>query len=84
MGDLEVEYKKESFYGDIIEVQISVGEISTISFEFYYQLFTTRNKERILLVKAKTGMICYDYSAKKVAPVPEKFKQVLFNLHSIS
>ena len=43
MGDLEIEFKKESLYPDIIEVQLSVGELSGVSFELYYQLFTKRN-----------------------------------------
>ena len=77
MSDLEIEFKKESFYGDEIEVQISAGEISKIGFELYYQLFTTRSKNRILLVKAKTGMICYDYTIKKVTTIPSKFLEIL-------
>ena len=55
MSDLEIEFKKESFYSDIIEVQISAGEISKIGFELYYQLFTTRKNERLLILNAKQG-----------------------------
>ena len=77
MGDLEIEFKKESLYPDIIEVQLSVGELSGVSFELYYQLFTKRNDIQILLVNAKTGMVCYDYLNKKVAPIPDKLKKIL-------
>ncbi len=77
MNDLEVEFKKEGFYGDIIEVQLSIGELSKISFEIYYQLTTYRKEEKIILVKAKTGMVCYDYINKKVAAIPELFKKLL-------
>jgi acyl-CoA thioester hydrolase len=77
MSDLVIEFKKESFYGDIIEVQLNAGEISRIGFELYYQLFTKRNNERILLVNAKTGMVCYDYTNKKVVSIPERFKTLL-------
>ena len=77
MSDLEIEFKKESFYGDEIEVQISAGEVSKIGFELYYQLFTIRNNIQILLVKAKTGMICYDYTDKKVTLIPSKFLELL-------
>lgn len=77
MGDLEIEFKKESLYPDIIEVQLSVGELSRVSFELYYQLFTKRNDIQILLVNAKTGMVCYDYLNKKVAPIPDKLKKIL-------
>ena len=73
MSDLAVEFKNESAYGDAVEVKISIGEITRVSFEIYYQLATTRNEVAILLALAKTGMVCYDYAAKKVASVPEKF-----------
>ena len=77
MSDLAIEFKQESFYGDIIEVKLSAAEISRVSFELYYQLFAIRNDENILLANAKTGMVCYNYDAKKVAAIPEKLKTIL-------
>ena len=79
MSDLAVEFKNESVYGDAVEVKISIGEITRVSFEIYYHLATIRNEVAILLALAKTGMVCYDYAAKKVAPVPEKFLAILKN-----
>ena len=76
MSDLEVEFKKEGLYGDIIEVEVSLGELSKVGFDIYYQLATYRMNEKIILVKAKTGMVCYDYANKKVAAVPELFKKL--------
>lgn len=77
MSDLAVEFKSESFYGDIVEIQISAGEISRVGFELYYQLFAIRSKERILLANAKTGMISYDYNTKKVVAIPAKLISIL-------
>ena len=77
MSDLAVEFKSESFYGDMIEVKISAAEISRVGFELYYQLSVVRNDQTIVLANAKTGMICYDYAAKKVVAVPEDFKILL-------
>ncbi len=77
IADLAVEFKNESFYGDIIDVAIFVGEISSVSFELYYLLQTTRKDKTITLATAKTGMVCYNYEAKKVTPVPNKMLVVL-------
>lgn len=77
MSDLAIEFKNESFYGDVIEVKIAVDEISRVSFELYYQLKTKRNDATILLANAKTGMVCYDYAARKIVGVPEKLKAIL-------
>ena len=73
MSDLAVEYKGESFYGDILCVNIAVSEIQKISFEVYYEITTERNGKNILIAKVKTGMVCFDYAAKKVAGLPEEF-----------
>ena len=77
MSDLALEFKNESFYGDVVEVRLGASEISRVGFELYYQLFAKRNKENILLANAKTGMICYDYDANKVVSIPEKLKIIL-------
>ena len=77
MSDLALEFKNESFYGDVVEVKLGAGEISRVGFELYYQLFAKRNNENILLANAKTGMVCYDYDAKKVAAIPEKLRTIL-------
>jgi len=77
MSDLLVEFKNESFYGDVVEIKLSVGEISRAGFDLYYQLFAIRNEEPVLLANAKTGMICYNYPAKKVAMIPLQLKDIL-------
>ena len=78
MADLAVEYKGESFYGDVLKIEIAVGEISRAGFElYYYQIHTNRNGNNVLIAKAKTGMVCYNYEEKKVRELPEKFIALL-------
>jgi YbgC/YbaW family acyl-CoA thioester hydrolase len=77
LADLSVEFKSESFYGDIIEISVAVTEISKVSFELYYQLTTKRDDQRIVLAIAKTGMVCYNYGIKKVTAIPPVFKAIL-------
>jgi acyl-CoA thioester hydrolase len=77
MADLAVEYKAESFYGDILNVAISIGEITKTSFEIFYEITTTRNDKKVIIANAKTGMVCFDYEARKVTSVPEIFKKFL-------
>ncbi len=77
MSDLAVEFKNESFYGDIITASVYAGEISRVSFELYYQLMTVRNDKTIHLANAKTGMICFDYSTRRPVAVSEKAKIIL-------
>ena len=72
MSDVAIEFKSEIFYGEKIIASVKVGEFSKFSFEVYYKLEKENNNKRILVATAKTGMVCYDYSAKKIAGVPEE------------
>jgi acyl-CoA thioester hydrolase len=72
MNDVAVEFKNEIFYGERIIASVTVGDISKFSFDVYYKLEKENHEKRILVALAKTGMVCYDYSAKKVAVVPEE------------
>lgn len=77
MSDLAIEFKQESFYGDMITVTIFCGEIGRVSFELYYQLSVLRDNKHIILANAKTGLVCYDYKNKKTVPIPEKAIEIL-------
>lgn len=77
MGDLAIEFKNESFYGDVITVSVYAGEISRVSFELYYKLITNRNDTPILLAHAKTGMICFDYTGRRPVALSEAAKKIL-------
>ena len=77
MADLAVEYKAESFYGDVLQIEITVGEISRAGFELYYEITTTRAGKNILIAKAKTGLVSFNYEEKKVRELPLKFIEFL-------
>ena len=80
MSELLVEFKNESFYNDLLEIKIFCGEISRVSFELFYEIPVKRNQEPVVITLAKTGMVCYDYSVKKVSSVPEELKNILLSL----
>ena len=77
MGDLAIEYKNQSYYGDVIEVAISAGEISRVGFDLYYTMSTNRKGEKIIIAKAKTGMVCFNYSTQKVAAITPAVQTLL-------
>jgi acyl-CoA thioesterase FadM len=74
MSDLAVCYLSESFYGDQLEISIAIGEFSSAGFELYYLIETTRAEQKIIIAKAKTGIVFYDYNCKKIAMIPNDFK----------
>lgn len=77
MADVAIEFKSELFYGDVVMAFVTAGDISKIGFELFYRLEKETDSKKIIVAKAKTGMICYDYSTKKIVSVPDDAKQKL-------
>ncbi|MFI5155968.1 MAG: acyl-CoA thioesterase [Chitinophagales bacterium] len=75
MRNVEIEFKSELFYGDIIQASVAAGDFSRIGFELYYQFEKEKEKKKTLLVLATTGMICYNYTTKKIVSLPETARQ---------
>ena len=77
MSDVAIEFKNELFYEDIIIASVTAAEFSKVAFELYYKLETQKISGNTLIAVAKTGMVCYDYAAKKIAAVPNEVKEKL-------
>src|SRR5688572_11697187 len=74
MSDVCIQFKNELFYGDNIRISIAVSDFTKVSFEVYYLLQTIHETQTKTVATAKTGMLCYDYSKKRIAAVPESFR----------
>ncbi len=74
MSDVGIEFKNELFYGDKIKASVVITEVSKVSFAFCYKLEKETNGRMVTAVVARTGMVCFNYDVKKMAPVPEAIK----------
>jgi acyl-CoA thioesterase FadM len=79
MSDVSIEFKNEVFYGDAIKAQVAAGEFSRAGFDLYYRLTKMKEGVEAPVAFAKTGMVCFDYKARKVTPVPEGAKAALLS-----
>lgn len=77
MADAIVEYKKEIKYADKLIVSVIATDFDKIGFDFYYKIEIDNSKELILAVRAKTGMVLYDYSLKKKVSCSEELMNKL-------
>lgn len=75
MSDAGIEFKSELFYGDSVKIYVACDDISGVGFNFYYKVVHAETEKVISLVK--TGMVCFDYSKRKIVAVPEKVKTQL-------
>lgn len=72
MADAVLEFKKELHYGDTVKVSVAATGFNKIGFDLHYLLEVQQGGETYLAGKAKTGMLCYNYSDKKIVPVPNE------------
>jgi len=78
MSDVSIEFKNEIFYGEKIIASVAAGEISKVTFDVFYKLEKEiAQQTRIMVATAKTGMVCYDYSLKKIVSVPSEARSKL-------
>lgn len=77
MADVAIEFKKELFYGEIVKVSVTAGDLSKLGFDLYYKLEKETDGVWQTVAAAKTGMVCFDYEMKKVVALPAEAKSKL-------
>ena len=71
MADSVINYTSEGLYGDRLRIDVAVDDISNKACDIYYRMVNISNQK--IIVKAKTNIIFYNYTSKKVARTPEIF-----------
>ena len=66
MADAAVEYKGEAFYGDVLHVEVGVHDLNKYGFDMVYRV---TNQAGHSVALAKTGMLCFDYTSRKLRPL---------------
>ena len=72
MADVTIEFKAELFHGEKLRGSVAVSEFSRVGFDLYYKLEKLSGEKWIPVSFARTGMVCYNYDIKKIAPVPKE------------
>lgn len=70
MVDSAIEYKRELNYGDEVKISVAAAGIDKLGLDIFYLLEVKSGEEWLLAGKAKTGMTCFDYAARKKVRVP--------------
>lgn len=79
MGDVAIVFKSEGFYGDTLLCHVQASDFSNSAFAIYY-LFVSKKTGKSV-AEAKTGMVCFDYTDRKVKSIPDAFIQKIELLH---
>lgn len=69
IADAAIQYKSESFIGDVLVVELAVADFNKYGFDMLYRISNKASGKEV--ARGKTGIVCFDYAKKKVASVPE-------------
>ncbi|MFH1281226.1 MAG: YbgC/FadM family acyl-CoA thioesterase [Candidatus Omnitrophota bacterium] len=67
----EIDYKFPAAYGDELDIQTQIGATSGVRIEFLHEIY---NQNKLLIVKAKTILVCVD-SCLKPQAIPEDLRK---------
>jgi acyl-CoA thioesterase FadM len=65
-------YKAESFLGDVLIIEIAATDFNKYGFDLVYRLTNKATGKDV--AHGKTGIVCFDYTKRKLVPVPERVK----------
>lgn len=72
MADVALEYKRELNHMDRVRIAVAAADLDKLGFDLYYKVELLTDEGWIVAAKAKTGMICYDYTVKKKVSIPRE------------
>lgn len=68
VSDAAIVYKAESFLGDVLTIEIGIGDHNKYGFDLFYRI--TKGADYKEVARGKTGIVCFDYEKRKIAMVP--------------
>ena len=77
MADVAIVFRSEGFLGNQLRCEVQPAGFSRTGYDLFYR-FTNLTTQKPM-AEAKTGMVCFDYTERKVKPLPEKFAEMFRN-----
>jgi len=74
MGDAALVYQGEAYAGDVLRFEVAAGEASRSGFRIFCRI--TRLSDGSSIALAETGMVCFDYRARKICLLPEALRRI--------
>lgn len=78
ISDALVIYKAEAFLGDVLTIHLAIADINKYGFDMLYQVINKVTGKEV--ARGKTGIVCFDYSKRKVAPIPTRLLNLITSM----
>ncbi|WP_373497945.1 acyl-CoA thioesterase [Desulfococcus sp.] len=78
VSEVTCRYRRELFLGDVVDVGCRVAEIKSKAFIMAYRI----EKMNVTCATGATTILCFDYAAGKVVPLPPAFTAAVAAIES--
>ena len=68
VADAALQYRSEAFHGEVMVVQMAATDLGPKGFDLVWRM--TEQVSQREVARGKTGIVFFDYSSRKVAPMP--------------
>ena len=75
IADAAIQYKAQSFLGDVLMIEVGVAEFTKYGFDMFYKITNKASGKEV--ARGKTGIVCFDYARGKVASIPTSLLEKL-------
>ena len=72
VADAALQYRSEAFHGEVMVVRMGAADFGRKGCDLLWCM-TERASQREV-ARGKTGIVFFDYAARKIAPVPDAFR----------
>jgi len=73
VADAAVQYKSEAFHGEVMVVNMIAADFGSKGCDLLWRMSNRETQREV--ARGKTGILFFDYAARKVMPVPENFRR---------
>ncbi len=73
VADAAMQYKSEAFHGETLVFQITPADFNKYGCDLMWRASDKASGREV--ARGKTGILFFDYTARRPAPVPEGFRQ---------
>ena len=72
VADVAVQYRSEAFHGEVLLVELSADDFNKYGCDIVWKISEKISGREV--ARGKTGILFFDYGAKKKALVPPRFQ----------
>jgi len=71
IADAALQYRSEAFHGEVMIVRMTAAEFSKYGCDLLWCMNEQSSRREV--ARGKTGIVFFDYSTRKMVPVPKSF-----------